>query len=297
MESGDTVPWDGMETTGNTTDIVDFVNKGRQRRKEMSFRKQSDRMGAQDLDEGRVQYKDTPTSRQSPEKSRKFGEQTPLMEETTHTDERGERYSYPFVRDKFSDKVSFGIKEEMSPHLHREEPYLFKNDHLVNSTPKSGIDQGSVKRRMMNPDTYNGESNAFEDYIAHFELVAQWNKWTDEEKAIQLGASLRGVAQKVLGDAPLAERLDYDRIKIALQQRFAPKDRQAIFKTELQNRKRKRSETLREYGYAIRRLVGQAFPTYGSDAQEEMAIDYFIQGLTVGEVKIHVQLTSSPLNF
>ena len=290
MDSGDTVPWDGMETTGNTTDIVDFVNKGRQKRKEMSFRKHSDRMGAQDLDEGRVQYKDTPTSRQSPDKSRKFGEQTPLMEETTHTDERGERYSYPFVRDKFSDKVSFDIKEEMSPHLHREEPYLFKNDHLVNSTPKSAIDQGSVKRRMMNPDTYNGESNAFEDYIAHFELVAQWNKWTDEEKAIQLGASLRGVAQKVLGDAPLAERLDYDRIKIALQQRFAPKDRQAIFKTELRNRKRKRSETLREYGYAIRRLVGQAFPTYGSDAQEEMAIDYFIQGLTVGEVKIHVQL-------
>ena len=47
---------------------------------------------------------------------------------------------------------------------------------------------------------------------------------------------------------------------------------------------------MREFGYSIRRLVGQAFPKYSVSAQEEMSIDYFIQGLDVGELKVHVQL-------
>ena len=149
---------------------------------------------------------------------------------------------------------------------------------------------GGIKRKTMKVDTYNGESTALQDYIAHFELVAEWNHWTDKEKAIQLGASLRGVAQKVLGDAPMIDRLDYDKIKTALEYRFAPRDRQAIFKTELLTRKRKKGETLNEFGYSIRRLVGQAFPKYSVSAQEEMSIDYFIQGLGVGELKVHVQL-------
>ena len=37
-----------------------------------------------------------------------------------------------------------------------------------------------------------------DDFLAHFEAVAQLNDWTYEEKGLQLGSCLRGKVQRVL---------------------------------------------------------------------------------------------------
>lgn len=116
----------------------------------------------------------------------------------------------------------------------RDEPPL-ADRHFVQTTPnarpdgRSGGELFPPRRTIRRLDTFNGESVALDDYLGHFELIAAWNHWSEEEKALQLGASLRGPAQRVLGDTPLQDRLNYYRLKEALENRFSPRDRQLTF--------------------------------------------------------------------
>ena len=41
-------------------------------------------------------------------------------------------------------------------------------------------------RKLKEPDLFDGQRTEWPDYICHFEQVAQWNQWTDGEKAAQL---------------------------------------------------------------------------------------------------------------
>ena len=231
MAYSDSVTRYGLDTTEDNN-VFNYVNRGRQKKREMSFKEHS-----RDISTPRL---DGDIDRQS---------------EMYSTLEIGKTGLGGRKTSSFVDKPPFWETKETDTDK-REKIFTpsqlgFEGDNVVNSTLLLDTEMGEMKRKTMQVDTYNGESTAFQDYIAHFELVAEWNHWTDKEKAIQLGASLRGVAQKVLGDAPIIDRLDYDKIKTALEFRFAPKDRQAIFKTELHTRKRKKGETLREFGYSV----------------------------------------------
>ena len=60
---------------------------------------------------------------------------------------------------------------------------------------------------------------------------------------------------------------------------------------ELKSRRRKKDETIEDFGFALRRLAAQAYPSYPTDAREEMAVDYFIQGLDTVDLRRHVRLS------
>ena len=55
--------------------------------------------------------------------------------------------------------------------------------------------QDSRQRKEKEP-----EKVEWTDYICFFEHVSQWNNWSKNEKAAQLARSLRGPAQRILGD-------------------------------------------------------------------------------------------------
>lgn len=55
--------------------------------------------------------------------------------------------------------------------------------------------QRQIPRKQKDPDTYDGKNVEWLDYICHFEQVALWNCWSENEMAAQLAMSLRGSGQ------------------------------------------------------------------------------------------------------
>ena len=149
-------------------------------------------------------------------------------------------------------------------------------------------------RKYKEPDSYNGESTEWPDYICHFEQVSKWNGWSETEKAAQLAICLRGVAQRVLSELTEKELSSYSDLRQALTQRFCPAEREIAHRCDFRNRKRKPNETAADYGYALKRLASRAFPNFMPQMRESLTIDQFISGLGSQEIKRYVQF-SHPL--
>ncbi|CAC5412090.1 unnamed protein product [Mytilus coruscus] len=140
------------------------------------------------------------------------------------------------------------------------------------------------------PEKFDGKSVDWKDYIVHFEQAAKWNNWTESEKVQQLSMSLRGTAQKLLGDLKYSVVNDYTALKDVLAQRFSPKERVTAYRCEFRARKRKPGESLADFGYALRRLVRLAYPDDEySNVLEQLVINQFILGLCHSEMEKHVQ--------
>lgn len=149
-----------------------------------------------------------------------------------------------------------------------------------------------INRREKEPEKFDGKSVDWKDYIVQFEQVATWNNWTDFEKAQQLSMSLRGTAQKILGDLKLSVVHNYALLKSVLAQRFNPKERVTASRCEFSARKRKSGENLSDFGYALRRHVRLAYPDseYNS-VLEQLVINQFITGLCHTDMEKHVQFS------
>ena len=149
--------------------------------------------------------------------------------------------------------------------------------------------QGHVtKRSNMRADQYSGKADLL-DYLQHFERVAAWNGWSAGDKATQLAMALTGDARMVLTDLPPWVTSDYSQLVRSLRQRFCPEGREITYKAEFRRRTRQAGESVREYGYALRRLAARAFPHIPQDAREEWVLDQFLSGLTDLEQRRHVQ--------
>lgn len=59
---------------------------------------------------------------------------------------------------------------------------------------------------------YDDQKWDLDDYMTHFEMVANLKKWNDVEKAQRLVINLRGSAQKLLGGLTLGQQSDYNTI-------------------------------------------------------------------------------------
>ena len=203
---------------------------------------------------------------------------------------------------------------------HPNSPYIHAANDL-NSQPKGGISQPLLpqtngpqitvptqaigprtvgptysyalpsKRKEKDPDHYDGKNVEWPDYICHFEQVALWNKWNDNEKAAQLSISLRGIAQRVLSELTAADLANYNQLKSALSQRFYPPEREAAYRCEFRSKKRRREESAADYGYNLRRLANRAFPKIPMNMREGLIIEQYISGLGNPELKRHVQFS------
>lgn len=146
-----------------------------------------------------------------------------------------------------------------------------------------------INRKPKEPDTFDGNKVEWNDYVCHFEQVAQWNEWNDHEKALQLAMSLRGVAQRVLGELPREILCQYETLKSVLMQRFCPPERVTAYRCEFRNRRRNREESVVEYGYALKRLASRAFPSIPIEMRESLIVEQYISGLGNQDIKRHIQ--------
>ena len=146
------------------------------------------------------------------------------------------------------------------------------------------------RRKQCDPDKFDGEKIDWTDYLKHFETVSDWNNWSYREKGMQLAMSLRGQAQRVLGDLSFYGAVeDFDSLVKELTRRFSPVERETSYRLEFRNRVRQSQESVMQFGYALRRLASEAFPSIPNDCQEQWVLDQFVIGLNNHELKKHVQ--------
>ena len=143
--------------------------------------------------------------------------------------------------------------------------------------------------------TFDG-TGSWKDYQAHFDAVAELNGWSTVEKGLYLAVSLRGQAQGVFGNISTQSR-DYDKLVLALEERFAPPNQTELYRVQLRERRQTASETLSAMGQDIRRLTNLAYPTAPCDVRETLAKEQFIDALHSSDMRLRVkQARPSDLN-
>ena len=144
------------------------------------------------------------------------------------------------------------------------------------------------------PDTkFDGDKVEWDDFLAHFEAVAQWINWTYKEKGLQLGTCLRGKAQRVLSSVSESEREDFEMLKTALRQHFSPPHLEKAFRSMFQQRKRETNEYLMDYGSEVMWLAQRAYPEFKPSVLDQVAREQFMRGLQDIEMKRFVDLDCS----
>ena len=166
----------------------------------------------------------------------------------------------------------------------------FANPNLKNGNRSmSNCFPDRRQRKEKEPDHFTGENVEWADYICHFEQVSMWNNWSENEKAAQLAMSLRGPAQRILGDLTRNQLSNYQSMISVLTQRFNPAERETAYRCEFRNRKRLSGESAADYGYALKRLATRAYPTVPVSLRESIVIEQYINGLGSAEIRRHVQ--------
>ncbi|GFW94052.1 uncharacterized protein TNCV_4813701 [Trichonephila clavipes] len=137
--------------------------------------------------------------------------------------------------------------------------------------------------------TYDGKTN-WEVYKTQFSIISEANGWTEEVKACQLAASLRGEAAEILYTLPDPERLNLNSLYKALDLRFSQKYSKDYARLQMKTRLQKTGESLQEYASEVERLANFAFSDHPAAVRETISLQYFVDGLKEGEIQKAVRM-------
>ncbi|KAJ8020963.1 Retroviral-like aspartic protease 1 [Holothuria leucospilota] len=136
----------------------------------------------------------------------------------------------------------------------------------------------TLKKPLMLPEKFDG-SSSWEDYRVHFESVADINRWSREDKACFLRASLKGDALEVLTEMTPRGSMGFTSLVDALERRFGHEHQSPLFRAQLTMRTRQRGESVQQLAQAIRKLVNGAYPFLESKARDDIALEHFRNAL------------------
>ncbi|GFV24821.1 uncharacterized protein TNCV_882891 [Trichonephila clavipes] len=137
--------------------------------------------------------------------------------------------------------------------------------------------------------TYDGKTN-WEVYKIQFGIISEANRWTEEVKACQLVASLRGEAAEVLQTLTDTELLNLSSLYNALDLRFNQKFSKDYVRLWMKTRHQKPEESFQEYAFEMQRLTTLAFCDFSAKVQEMICLEYFVDGLKDEEIQMAVRM-------
>ena len=124
----------------------------------------------------------------------------------------------------------------------------------------------------MKPEKYDGNS-CFETFLVQFNNCALFNMWNSVEKLRFLRWSMTRTAARMLWGT---EQMTYKQLVARLRFRFGDLDMEEKYQAELQCRRRRPNESLRELAQDIRRLMMLSYPGDHSVTSERLAKEYFL---------------------
>lgn len=143
-------------------------------------------------------------------------------------------------------------------------------------------------RPVVLPDTFNGEAN-WDQWIFHFESVAEVNEWTAEQKMKWLKVRLTGRAQAAFQHLSAEARGNYERATKSLRERFEPESRRNRYEAEFQTRRKNITEAWADFAEDLRTLADKAYPELQEEARERLALNAYLTQLDQPQVAFAVK--------
>ena len=140
------------------------------------------------------------------------------------------------------------------------------------------------------PELYVGEKS-WDEWIDHFESIAEVCGWEDADKLKWLRVRLSGRAGTVFRRLPDEVKADYGGAKAALRARFEPESQKTLYQTRLQTRTRRKGEGWAEFGEDLKTLADKAYPDLGIEARERFALNQYLSQLVNPQVAFAVKQT------
>jgi len=130
----------------------------------------------------------------------------------------------------------------------------------------------------MKPQTFDGKEPV-NSFLAHFEVCANFNDWSEEEKISWFQWSLKDRAQQLMWDLPSNQAMSYADLSRKLKQRFGSENQCEVYKLKLRNRRRGPRESLNDLMQDVRRLMVLAYSAQTSEMWESVAINAFLEAV------------------
>ncbi|CAC5380886.1 unnamed protein product [Mytilus coruscus] len=108
--------------------------------------------------------------------------------------------------------------------------------------------------------TYDG-FGSWQDYIVHFELIAEINGWDENTQALELATCLRESAQAILSDMRPDLRRSYAHLIAAFTLRFQPSNQAELYRAQMKGKSRNKDQSLPELAQDIKSVTRLAYPT------------------------------------
>ena len=149
----------------------------------------------------------------------------------------------PSVSTAIRSSNSFEASRNLSSYYGRQGS--FGSYGLSRFLGEQGGFMGAQNTKGMKPGTYDGTSS-WSDYLIQFNLIADYYRWTEYDKALQLATHLRGTAQGVLADLNQAQRTNFASLTSALAARFEPVQQSELYRAKIKSRVRRKGEPIVE---------------------------------------------------
>ena len=151
---------------------------------------------------------------------------------------------------------------------------------------RMGYDTASnCKPYYIKPPRFDGKG-CIEAHITQFNIAANRNKWTEEEKVDFMKISLSGEASNILKD--IKEDISFEELTHRLKSRYGSLDQVEAYRVQLKSRRRKRGESLSDLMKDIRRLFTLAYTGPSNYLSDLTAKDAFVDALDDRELMIRV---------
>ena len=117
--------------------------------------------------------------------------------------------------------------------------------------------------------TFSGDgTDIWSEFIRYFENIAELNEWESDRKRKVLFTMLRGQAETYDYGLSDSERNDWESLITALDARFGHKAMKESYVAEAKLRRKKGTESFRDFGQAIEDLYRRAYPDNREHVQE-----------------------------
>ena len=145
-------------------------------------------------------------------------------------------------------------------------------------------------RKTLEPRRFSGRNNeSVAEFLAQFEITAKINRWTDDERALNLLYALDSPARSLLTEVQDMADMTYAEIKQALTKRFGPIASVEIHEQTLQESKLSRGQSVRELASEVNRIAKLAYPELDAAARSRFAIKYLVAAIGDKEAMFYIR--------
>ena len=140
---------------------------------------------------------------------------------------------------------------------------------ITYSSPEVSVQKQERPHQITVKRTFSGDgTDIWSEFIRYFENIAELNEWESDRKRKVLFTVLRGQAETYAYGLLDSERNDWESLITALDARFGHKAMKESYVAEAKLRRKKGTESFRDFGQAIEDLYRRAYPNNREHVQE-----------------------------